>query len=57
MPEAEEESVDTERIASIRLKLAQIYEYERGKGARNLSFTSVNSLQAKSQRSSLKAVL
>lgn len=33
------DSVDTDKIAVIRLKLAQIYEYEKGKGAKNIETT------------------
>ena len=33
------DSVDTDKIAAIRLKLAQIYEYENGKGAKNIETT------------------
>ncbi len=40
------ESVDTMRIADTRLKLAQIYEYEKGKGVRNReTYTQIKIIQ------------
>lgn len=33
------DSVDTNQIAAIHLKLAQMYEYENGKGAKNIETT------------------
>ena len=40
------ESVDTKLIADTRLKLAQIYEYEKGKGVRNReTYTQIKIIQ------------
>lgn len=33
------DSINTKKIAAIRLKLAQIYEYEKGKGPKNIETT------------------
>lgn len=45
------ESVDIEPIAAIRLKFAQIYEYERGKGVRNReTYTQIKIIQEMFER-------
>jgi len=33
------DSIDTSKIAAVRLKLAQMFEYENGKGAKNIETT------------------
>jgi len=45
------DTIDNDQISAIRLKLAQMYEYERGKGEKNKeTYTQINIIQTMFER-------